>query len=174
MAINKRKRFEVFARDGFVCMYCGKTPPDAILEVDHIIPKSKGGDDELINLTTSCFDCNRGKSNIKLDTVTTRPDIGNIKAELAEQLEEMKQYYAVKNELQGEQEKHFNKVLDYWYENVSSYMSNKQQASIRVFLNDFDFEEIINAIDIARCKVRGWSMIFRYMCGILHNWKKGI
>lgn len=54
-------RFEIFKRDNFTCQYCGATPPDTILEVDHVIPVSKGGSDEVSNLVTSCFECNRGK-----------------------------------------------------------------------------------------------------------------
>ena len=63
MAISKSKRYEIFERDGFQCRYCGKQPPEVCLEVDHVIPSSKGGTDDPENLTTACFDCNSGKSN---------------------------------------------------------------------------------------------------------------
>ena len=39
--MKKSLRFDVFNRDGFTCQYCGKKPPECILEVDHILPKSK-------------------------------------------------------------------------------------------------------------------------------------
>lgn len=42
-AISTRTRFEVFKRDGFRCMYCGRTPPTVLLHVDHIIAVSNGG-----------------------------------------------------------------------------------------------------------------------------------
>ena len=45
MSISKKLRFEVFKRDGFQCQYCGKTPPAITLEIDHINPKSKRGQD---------------------------------------------------------------------------------------------------------------------------------
>jgi 5-methylcytosine-specific restriction endonuclease McrA len=35
----------------------------AILHVDHIIPRSKGGKDEMDNYQTLCHKCNIGKSN---------------------------------------------------------------------------------------------------------------
>lgn len=60
--ISKSVRFEVFKRDAFTCQYCGKKAPDVILEVDHIIPVAEGGSNDMINLVTSCRDCNRGKS----------------------------------------------------------------------------------------------------------------
>ncbi len=66
MAVSKRKRFEVFKRDGFTCQYCGRMPPSAILECDHIAPKSKGGSHGVSNLVTSCRDCNQGKFNVPL------------------------------------------------------------------------------------------------------------
>lgn len=33
-ATGRSRRFEIFKRDGFACVYCGATPPDAVLEVD--------------------------------------------------------------------------------------------------------------------------------------------
>lgn len=60
--IKKSKRFAVFNRDNHTCQYCGKKAPGVVLEIDHKIPVSKGGDNSMNNLVTSCFDCNRGKS----------------------------------------------------------------------------------------------------------------
>lgn len=62
MALIKRSaRFAVFERDGFACRYCGRRPPEVVLEVDHLVPKSRGGTNQRTNLVTACFDCNRGK-----------------------------------------------------------------------------------------------------------------
>ena len=66
-AISPKTRFEVFKRDKFVCQYCGDSPPGITLEVDHIKPVSKGGTNIIVNLVTSCWDCNSGKSNRELD-----------------------------------------------------------------------------------------------------------
>ncbi len=46
---------------GRKCAYCGKT--DIPLEVEHIIPKSRGGSDRVSNLTISCHECNQKKGN---------------------------------------------------------------------------------------------------------------
>lgn len=62
----KKTRFELFKRDNFTCVYCGNKPPQCVLEIDNIIPVTKGGSNEIDNLVTSCFDCNRGKSNNNL------------------------------------------------------------------------------------------------------------
>jgi 5-methylcytosine-specific restriction endonuclease McrA len=49
---------EKFSR---TCAYCGKT--DVPLEIEHIIPKSRGGSDRIYNLTISCHKCNQKKGN---------------------------------------------------------------------------------------------------------------
>jgi hypothetical protein len=60
-AVSKKIRFEVFKRDSFTCQYCGRKAPDVVLHVDHIKPVKGGGGNTLLNLTTSCVDCNAGK-----------------------------------------------------------------------------------------------------------------
>jgi len=60
MSKNAR-RFDILMRDNFTCQYCGKGAPEVILEVDHIVPASKGGTARDDNLVTACFACNRGK-----------------------------------------------------------------------------------------------------------------
>lgn len=57
-------RFTIMQRDGFRCLLCGvaaKDDPDVRLEVDHIIPRSRGGTNDPENLWTLCHACNRGK-----------------------------------------------------------------------------------------------------------------
>lgn len=60
-------RFMVLRRDSFTCQYCGRCVKDGIkLHIDHVIPKSKGGDLSIRNLITACFDCNEGKRDVVL------------------------------------------------------------------------------------------------------------
>jgi HNH endonuclease/Homing endonuclease associated repeat len=59
--LSLRKRFFVLKRDGFTCKMCGANGLGVKLEVDHITPIAKGGSDDLDNLQTLCFECNRGK-----------------------------------------------------------------------------------------------------------------
>lgn len=63
-----RLKFKVMKRDRFSCCHCGRSPAldgDVILNVDHIIPWSKGGETVLNNLQTLCQSCNLGKSNLE-------------------------------------------------------------------------------------------------------------
>jgi Restriction endonuclease len=74
MALSVRTRFEVFKRDDFSCQYCGRKSPEVVLEVDHIVPVAGGGADDVVNLRTSCWDCNRGKSDKPLHELVTGED----------------------------------------------------------------------------------------------------
>ena len=57
-------RWRVFQRDGWKCISCGRgSQDDAILHIDHIVPRSKGGKDSIENYQTLCHLCNIGKSN---------------------------------------------------------------------------------------------------------------
>lgn len=57
-------RWQVFQRDQWKCVACGRNSHNgAILHVDHIIPRSRGGLDTLENFQTLCDICNIGKSN---------------------------------------------------------------------------------------------------------------
>jgi len=61
--VTSKVRLHVFARDNHQCRQC--QAKDVTLEVDHIIPVSKGGSSEEHNLQTLCKPCNR----IKRDSV---------------------------------------------------------------------------------------------------------
>jgi hypothetical protein len=69
--ISKKLRFEIFKRDSFTCRYCGKKAPDVILQCDHIKPVAEGGTSDILNLLTSCVDCNSGKGARTLAESTT-------------------------------------------------------------------------------------------------------
>ena len=56
------KRYDILRRDKYQCQICGRSQSDgAKLEVDHIIPVSKGGKTVDENLQTLCRECNQGK-----------------------------------------------------------------------------------------------------------------
>lgn len=67
VAVSKRLRYEVLARDNSTCQTCGRTAPEVKLTIDHVVPQALGGDDEPSNLATKCQDCNNGKSSSSPD-----------------------------------------------------------------------------------------------------------
>ncbi len=59
--LSPKLRYNVLRRDGFTCQYCGRTGQERELEIDHLVPVSKGGTNDIGNLQTACKECNRGK-----------------------------------------------------------------------------------------------------------------
>jgi len=57
---QKLTRFGVFHRDNYTCQYCGKAEKQ--LTIDHIIPRSLGGQHTWENTTTACIPCNLRKA----------------------------------------------------------------------------------------------------------------
>lgn len=54
-------RGNIMRRDSYVCQYCGtKKGP---LTIDHVVPKTRGGDDSWENLVCACVACNNKKGN---------------------------------------------------------------------------------------------------------------
>ena len=53
----------VLQRDNFTCAYCGKNAKT----VDHVHPRSKGGQHRWENVIASCYKCNNKKSNMTLE-----------------------------------------------------------------------------------------------------------
>jgi 5-methylcytosine-specific restriction endonuclease McrA len=54
-------RRNLMFRDAHQCQYCGKRPPLRELNIDHVVPRSRGGDDSWENLVTACRACNLRK-----------------------------------------------------------------------------------------------------------------
>ena len=74
----KKLRLQVLRRDAYTCTYCG----DIADQVDHVWPKSKGGEDTLDNCVAACAKCNSAKRD-KMDTVflaqlSTPPVLGSV------------------------------------------------------------------------------------------------
>ena len=66
LLMTKKLRDHIKDRDNFTCCNCQNSihvEPNLLLEIDHIIPVSKGGCTVEENLQTLCWKCNRAKSN---------------------------------------------------------------------------------------------------------------
>ena len=112
--IPKRIRFEIFKRDCFTCQYCGKKAPDVILHIDHIVPVSKGGTNDILNLITSCESCNLGKSDIPLNdnsVVEKQRHQLELEQEAQEQREMLFEWHKF---LHQSKEASIQKLIDYW------------------------------------------------------------
>jgi 5-methylcytosine-specific restriction endonuclease McrA len=59
--VVKLNRRNIFARDEHRCQYCGKRFPASELSLDHVVPRSRGGDASWGNLVCACTRCNKRK-----------------------------------------------------------------------------------------------------------------
>lgn len=70
--ISGKTRLDVFERDDYRCQMCGRTVEDGIkLHIDHIVPFSKGGSNDMDNLQVLCHECNLAKHD-RMDLKRTR------------------------------------------------------------------------------------------------------
>jgi len=173
MSISKKTRFEVFKRDGFKCQYCGRTPPAVVLELDHIIPKSKEGVESMDNYITACFDCNRGKGKHLLSN--TPPGINNNIELLKEKRKQLKDF----NRLIERQEKEYevgiqaiNKIFsDNFPDKTLTDKFNK--ISAKRFLKLLPTQKVKDAMILAcLTKYNDPGKALSYFCGICWNWIK--
>lgn len=176
-SLSKKTRFEVFKRDKFTCQYCGKSAPEVVLEIDHIKPVSKGGKNEMLNLVTSCFDCNRGKKNIELsdDSVVKRQE-RQIKelSERKEQLDMLLQWRSGLGELEN---KCIDAVVEIFENNTSWGVSEHGRKLIKKWLKEFSLEEVLDATETAIEKYYtgtedSWRLAFDKVSGICYTRKR--
>jgi 5-methylcytosine-specific restriction endonuclease McrA len=60
---SSMRRLRIYMRDKYRCQYCGERKSVVELTLDHILPRSRGGDNSPINVVTACVKCNNRKSN---------------------------------------------------------------------------------------------------------------
>lgn len=171
---GKRTRFEVFKRDNFTCQYCGRTPPAVVLHVDHIVPVSKGGDNDQLNLTTACSDCNLGKASKPLSSVITPlKDQIELERERRKQVIEYEKFLSRSRE---EKEALVQELGTYWY---NLFLSEKDKfcfgkirhPTIRRFADHLPKSKITEAMEIGVSRFFPQSetqdgQAFRYFCGV--------
>lgn len=96
MMQSKPSRSMIYKRDNHKCQYCGSTKN---LTIDHIVPRSRGGENTWENMTVACISCNTKKSNklleetnLVLQTIPQKP-LNNVLFSLdISDVEEWKQY----------------------------------------------------------------------------------
>lgn len=155
MAENKRKtiskklRFEIFKRDNFTCQYCGKSAPDVVLEVDHINPVNNGGDNDIMNLITSCFDCNRGKGKRKLsDKSEIKMQMEQLK-ELNTKREQLEMLLKWKEELSNFENEQANKIENILFKKTGFNFSDYGKKDCIKQIKEFGFEEVYESTIIS-------------------------
>ncbi len=65
-------RRNVYRRDGYECVYCGRAPGAGALTLDHVRPRSRGGETSWLNCVTACVSCNARKADQSLQAAGMR------------------------------------------------------------------------------------------------------
>lgn len=147
-SLSKAVRFEVFKRDKFTCQYCGRMAPDVILEVDHINPVANGGTNDIINLITSCKDCNRGKSKKLLsDNTCIKLQQEQLK-ELAVKREQLEMLVEWRKELSKLDDLQIDMVEDIIQSSVGHSLTDKGRKIILNIIKKYDVNEVCDATSI--------------------------
>lgn len=168
--LSKKTRFDVFKRDGFRCAYCGATPSETVLlEVDHIHPVVEGGTNDMDNIVTACFDCNRGKGGRLLTSVPQ--SLEEKAAETAEREAQLRAYYEILEAKKQRKDDELWSIADVLMQRYGDEdILRSRLASIRTFLDRLDYYEVLEAMETATNKFYSKAPAFRYFCGIC--WRK--
>jgi len=146
MAIGKKIRFEVFKRDSFTCQYCGRSAPDVTLQVDHIKPRKEGGSDDILNLVTSCWECNIGKGGRKLDDQTTVKKRKKQLDEIQERREQLTMLIDWQRGLMLIDDDIITQLDDLWSDLTGYYWTDEGKKDVRMWIKKFKLTEIIAAM----------------------------
>lgn len=175
-AISPRTRFEIFKRDGFTCAYCGRKSPDVVLEVDHIVPVVEGGSDDPINLTTSCWECNSGKSGVLLGQVMTGEDPHDRAIVMLERERQLEEYNRVLETARERREVETWALVRYWKSELGyteeDDLTKTTHADYRWLFGALEWcprEVIRQYMDVALR--RRMTKNLRYVAACVRNWR---
>jgi HNH endonuclease len=171
--ISKSIRFEIFKRDKFTCQYCGNKAPDIILHVDHINPVSKGGTNDLLNLITSCIDCNLGKSNRTLADTTIIDRKRTQMEELQERREQIEMMMEWQRGLVEIDRYLVEQIGEFWAELVDPYRLNEEGLKgLKKLLRQHNADEIMEAMRVATKQYLQYDNNQLTQESVSHAWSK--
>lgn len=149
-SISQKVRFEVFKRDKFACQYCGGKAPDAVLVIDHIRPVVKGGDNELLNLVTSCHSCNSGKGARELSDNSVVEKQRTQIEELQERRDQLDMMLAWKKDLLDLDDHAMKELSDVWTKLTRGwYLSEVGEQQLRKLIREHGVASVMDAMKIA-------------------------
>lgn len=177
-SLSKRLRFEIFKRDGFKCLYCGATPAQKVLRVDHVTPVAEGGADDPINLVTSCFDCNAGKGPVPLEF--QQHAVGFATEADKEHAEQIREWLAIQREVEEARLEVAGAIGERWETHLGP-ISQEMFDRLPLLSKEFEIDALERAMIItARRYGRMVEYDYKtaldqqkYFSGILRNWRKG-
>ena len=177
-SLSKKARFEVFKRDSFTCQYCGRKAPDVVLEVDHIKPIAEGGTNNIMNLITSCFDCNRGKGKRELSDNTTLQKQQKQMEILNEKRLQLEMLLDWRKELKDQLETEVEAIRQLLEEETGFRPNVYGRKDIKRLIHQFGFSLVYESTEIAILQYmeyedsKSWNYGFNKIGGICYNINK--
>tara|TARA_R100001594_G_C4015295_1_gene257915 strand:+ start:45 stop:986 length:942 start_codon:yes stop_codon:yes gene_type:complete len=147
--IPQKIRFEIFKRDSFTCQYCGREAPKVTLNVDHINPVKNGGDNDITNLITSCFDCNIGKSARLLDDNHVVKKQKKSLNELQERRNQIEMIAQWREDLLNVNDLKINKLCDFILKGWNYKLDIEKKRKLQTISNKFELNIVYDAIERA-------------------------
>ena len=178
--LSKNLRFEVFKRDSFKCQYCGQEAPDVILNADHINPVKNGGDNNIINLITSCFSCNSGKSaRLLSDNHIVKKQKKSLD-ELQERRNQVEMIAKWREELLCVNDLKIDKLCDFILKGWGYELDMVKKRKLQTIVNKFELNIVYDAVERAfdhygdvSCPDPKW-LAFSKIGGICYNMKNDV
>ena len=147
--ISKKIRFEIFKRDSFTCQYCGQEAPKVVLNVDHINPVKNGGDNNILNLITSCFECNNGKRARLLDDNHVIKKQKQSLNELQERRSQIEMVAQWREDLLDVNDLKVNKLCDFILKGWNYKLDIENKRKLQTILNKFELSLVYDATERA-------------------------
>lgn len=169
-SVSTRLRFEIFKRDGFQCFYCGATPLQSPLHIDHVVAVANGGEDDPANLVTACEKCNLGKSSVPLTRRVLKVSL--LTEAQHEQPQQIEVYLEHVRQMTKARAAASEAVAAYWREQLYAGLSEIQPA-LPHLIEEFGIARLLQAIDIVVAKSLPSCLdSIRYFYGVLRQWRR--
>lgn len=171
-------RFEVFKRDKFTCQYCGRAAPEVVLNCDHVRPVADGGDNDPLNLITSCKACNGGKGAVPLGDTAVIDRQHAMLAELEERRQQLEMMLRWRDELQNLAGDVVEEVCARIAERGPGFTPDPaRRLKVKQWLKSFTLSEILAAVDLCfdqylcfedgRVTMESWIQAFAKIPGVV-------
>lgn len=169
-ALSKRLRFEIFKRDNFRCKYCGASPADRPLHVDHVVPIAGNGTDDPENLVTSCGPCNLGKAAVPLEQKQHAHAVGRLTEADKEHAEQIRAWIDTQRDVADAKSEIVDLLTEEWERRVGDVPRGLQSRLVKM-ASEFGIPRLLEAFDIVGAKGLYSSRSVPYLHGILRKWR---
>lgn len=169
--VSKKMRFDVFKRDKFTCQYCGRRAPDVVLHCDHITPVASGGKTTILNLVTSCFDCNSGKGKREISdnsAVAIQMNQLELIQERRNQLQLIKKWLEESGNIQDE---YVDTIDAHVRKEFGCGLNEHGRKHMSSHIRKFGLMEVVECIGIASEQYEDVEEALGKLSGILNNRK---